>query len=53
MIVMAITEILTPKMTPAKLIRCEKTGSLSLFIEATVDAKSVFDALVARETKVP
>ena len=50
---MAITEILTPKMTPAKLIKCEETGTLSLCIEAVVDAKSVFDALVAREIKVP
>jgi hypothetical protein len=50
---MAISEVLTPNLKPSQLVKLEESGNLALSIDCVVDAKSVFDALVAQETKIP
>ena len=52
-IVYTISELLWARATPAQLARAGDCGELPVALEACVDAKSVFDALCASETRTP
>ena len=52
-IVYTVSELLMPRATPSQLAKAGDFGKLPVALEACVDAKSVFDALKASETKIP
>ena len=49
----AVSELMIPNVSPTDLIMMGNNGSLPIKIAACVDAKSVYDALIASEIKQP
>jgi hypothetical protein len=53
LISLAITEIIAGPSSARDLALCDETGNWSLPLEASIDAKSVFDALSNPDTRTP